>query len=215
MRISKTLVTASAVAVVALVAAPASHAASKPKPKPVKPVCNLLTDPTGDASLQAPIPTDDSLDIVSADVATSAKTISVQLRLKGYSATDFSAPLGRNYYVLFSAPGQSNPIYMSYESDPSGSAYSFGTLVTSAGQGSFTSAKAAKDATGSIVGNNITINVPLSSMAELATIKPGVKITDLHAETTAAAVVLVFTVDDATGGKTYVAGTPSCVKPTP
>ena len=196
-------------------------AASKPKPKPVKPVCNLLTDDAGDASF-LPGVADDNLDILSADVATSAKTLTVELRLKSYSATDTNAPFGRNYYVLFSAPGQPNPIFLSYSVGPLASSASYGDLEPGAGASSYTPKGTA---TVAVAGTNITLSAPIADLSSLAAIKPGTKLTDLNANATVLVGVpdnpavgtpgVVFSADTATGGKSYIAGTPSCVKVTP
>src|SRR5262245_27463636 len=82
------------------VGAPTALGATKPKPKPKpKPVCNLVTDPAGDASLLAGASGqgyDASLDIISADVASDGKTITAVVRVKTLAkpANDTAAPLG-------------------------------------------------------------------------------------------------------------------------
>lgn len=193
----------------------ATQAGAAPKPK-VKPVCNLLTDAEGDAKFLV-LPSDPNLDIISGDIATSDKSLTAVLRLKSFSASDAQSTLGRNYYILFNVPGQANPVYLSAEagttSVATGFAYSFGTLVGGA-VGTYTAAKDTTAIVGAIdpAAGTITMTVPLAALAQVATVKKGVKISGLHAESTQAFVVLVSTVDSADGGKSYVAGTPSCVK---
>ena len=95
-----------AIALLALVAgAPAANAKTKakakakPKPKP-KPVCMLLTDKAGDGSFLAAPVNSPTLDIVSGDMATGAKTIVAVLRLTSADfAHDYMSHLGFNWYI--------------------------------------------------------------------------------------------------------------------
>src|SRR3982751_4828473 len=81
----------------------ASTASAKPaKAKAVKPVCNLVQDAKGDAGANN-IPGADGDDIVSADVASDATTLTGVIRLAALQANDPQAPFGRNYSVLFTA----------------------------------------------------------------------------------------------------------------
>lgn len=227
MRISKFAALVSVIAI-GFAAAPASQAASKPKPKRAKPVCNLLTDPAGDAAAAVlpGLPADSAMDIVSADVATSTKTLEVALRLTSWSDTDTNAPLGRSFYVLFNAPGAKYPVFLSYSTDLTASGFSWGDLEP-LGTSSQYAGKGA--ATGVIdkAGGVITISVPLATLSSLVALKPGMKLDSLSAATTAfygapaalpapvGGTGLVQDVDTAKDGKTYVVGTPSCVTPTP
>lgn len=182
-----------------------------PKPTP-KPVCNLIVDKAGDASVLGPDPSDASLDILSADVASNAKHLTAVLRVRNLSASSLAAT-GRNYYVQFSTPTAKNPIYLSYETTPYGNYSSWGALERGAGGvGSYTYEG---DATATVnkAKNEIRVTVPIGKLAALARLKPGAKITKLHANTSAGFVVLVSDVDEADSTKTYIAGAPSCVKP--
>ena len=76
----------------------ASAVTTKPAPKPV---CNLVVDKAGDASVLGPDPSDASLDILSADVASHAKYLTAVLRIRNLAASSLAAT-GRNYYVQFS-----------------------------------------------------------------------------------------------------------------
>jgi hypothetical protein len=202
-----------------LAASGAASAATKAKPKrkpaPPKPVCNLITDPAGDASLQPPVPSDDSLDVLSGDLASNAKNVTAVLRLKDLGATSPTQITGRNYYLLFSLPKADNPVYFSYEDAGPvlGASFSWGDLEPGAGGvGTYTKKG---DATGTVdtAKNEIRITVPVADVRDLASIAPGVKVTNLHVSTTAVVGVLVFDVDSAAAAKSYVAGYPSCVKP--
>ena len=145
-------------------------------------------------------------------MASNAKYFTAVLRVKNLSASSLAAT-GRNYYVQFSTPTAKNPIYLSYETSPLGTFYSWGALEPGAGGvGTYT---AEGDAIGTVnkAKNEVRLSVPIGELAALARLKPGAKVTKLHANTTAAFVVLVSDVDQADSKKTYITGTPSCVKP--
>jgi hypothetical protein len=194
-----------------LLGAGVANAVTKPKPKPV---CNLIKDDSGDASLQPPVPSDDSLDIVGGDLASDAKNVTAVIRIKDLSATSVASLSGRNYYFLFSVPTSENPIYFSYESDATGNAAAFGTLVPNAttGVGTYTSAGTA---TATLVPekNEIHLTVPVSTLGVVGKVKPGTKVTGMSISTTQVLGVLVAEIDTADAAKSYVAGALSCVKP--
>ena len=175
-------------------------------------MCNLITDGAGDASVQPPLPSDDSLDIVSGDVASNAKNVTAVLRLKSLAATSPYSVTGRNYYMQFALPGAANPIYLSAESDVTGTTYHWGDLETVNGLGSYTSKGTATGVT-DVAKNEVRMTVTVSDLAALGKAKPGNKLSSLHASTTAVLGVLVADVDTADGSKSYVAGAASCVKP--
>lgn len=185
---------------------------------PAKAVCNLMSDPKGDASFLDVAPNDRSLDIVSADVATDAKTLTGVVRVDAYSAISPTSPLGRGYYVLFNAPKAEFPIYLNVQITPDLTRYSWGTRQTlPSGSGRYVRSG---DATGVIdaASNELRISVPLKDVAAVAKLTPGTKLTALTANTTAvlgtsATGGLVATIDDAAGTKPYIVGTKSCVTP--
>ena len=186
----------------------ASAAIKKPAPKPV---CNLVLDDAGDASVLGPDPSDSTLDILSADLASDAKNVTAVLRVKSLSGSS-AAATGRNYYVQIQTASAKYPIYFSYETSPLGDFFSWGDLEP--GAGGVDSYTGKGDAIGTVdkVKNEIHLTVPVKELSALANLKPGVKVTSITANTTAAFVVLVTTVDEAEGTKAYIAGTPSCVK---
>lgn len=70
-------------------------------PKPAK-VCQLLTDPSGDtgfAQVSAPVESP-SLDILSADIASSAKTLAGVVRVRSLRG-DAATTVGRQYVLYF------------------------------------------------------------------------------------------------------------------
>ena len=188
----------------ALLAAGAATAAPK-----AAPVCNLVKDAKGDASIVGDQP---ALDVVTGDLASNAKSITAVMRLDGAPAgANPEAAGGTRYYFSFSLPGLADAQYL-------------GALVPFVGEPSFVTGQIVDDGTrrtftndtepvtGSIKGNVLTITAPLSAFAERGKLTPGTKISGLTAETFAVVGVLLVAVDDASG-KSYVAGTPSCVKP--
>src|SRR3712207_5332501 len=87
----------------------AADAAPKKKPAPKKPVCNLIKDAKGDATgtgSPAAGPNDPNLDILTADVATNASTLTAVFRLSAFGSAEDSSPLGRTYTFSFVAGTQ-------------------------------------------------------------------------------------------------------------
>jgi hypothetical protein len=200
-----------ALGVCAALAAATGVAAAAPK---AKPVCNLIQDEKGDGGVAAGA---DDMDVVSADIASSAKVVTAVIRLAGDpSAVNPQAPGGKNYYLSFTAPGSDQPQFLSAEFDPiTGAAYHSGYEEDVNGVGNKTSD--ADAVTGSVKGNVITITAPLSAFSSRVSLKPGKKLTELTAEVfaligTGPTGGLLASADDATG-TSYVTGTPSCVIP--
>ena len=212
--------------VASLSAAGVASAVTKPKPKPVKPVCHLVTDATGDASPQSPLPSDDTLDITSADIATNATTLTVVVRVLNLGATSVPQHTGVSYEVNFALPSAANQLFLSYASDDSGAHSEFGDIETLAGQGNYTPKGTATTVVDKAK-NEIRISAKLSDLSALGKFTPGVKITGIDAKTSqligtpqatpdVPGVIgpgngLLNPVDDAPGSLKYVIGTPSCV----
>jgi hypothetical protein len=204
-------------------------AVSSASAKTVKPVCDLVQDAKGDAGYNH-VPGNNSDDIVSADVASNSTTITGVLRTAGLTVPDPEAPLGRNYTVLFTAPGSADVLYLSARTYPQGTQFFYGyqavdpstTVKTNYSLGS---------ATGVVdtAKGEVHVSVPVKSFVAGAKAKlaPGAKLTGLEA--TVDRIVgqgfvpsqnvgpqrvpfggLLLPFDDATGGS-YVMGTPSCV----
>lgn len=185
---------------------------------PAKAVCNLMTDPKGDASFLDTLPNDPSLDIVSADVATDARTLTGVVRVDKLASVSPTSPLGRGYYVMFNAPKVESPIYLNAEITPDRTAFEWGTLETlPSGSGRYT---LRGQATGVVdaATSELRISVPLKDVAAVAKLSPGARLSALTASATSLIGTsvsggLVATVDDAAGSKVYVSGTRSCVVP--
>ncbi|MDX6274357.1 MAG: hypothetical protein QOJ92_1567 [Frankiales bacterium] len=207
------------------------------KPKPLPPVCNLITDAPGDTGIgvltaapSAPVP-DDSLDVVSADIASDATYATAVIRVKALAASDPQAVGGRTYFFEFNAPGADANVLFFGASLPTTGANTFewGDITNTAGQDNLNNKGAA---VGAIVGNEIHISVALKDL-KAAGVKfdKGSKISNLSV-TTGNLVGLApgnpadnttpagpfygyeaFTLDSAVGTKAYTAAALSCVKP--
>ena len=196
--------------VTALVASGAASAATRPRPKPV---CRLVVDAPGDASRQSRVRRDDSLDVLSADLASSTRTVTAVIRVKDLGATSPTAVSGRSWTFLFSVPSAENPIYFTYQEDALGGFFDWGDLEP--GQGGVDTYTSKGDATGRIVPakNEIRISVPVRDVNALGRIAPGTRVASMRVETSAVLGVLVQPVDTAASSRVYVAGYPSCVVP--
>ena len=91
----------------------AAHATVTKKHRP-KPVCKLVTDRSGDAkgtgtALTTPS-SDANLDIISADVATNATTLTGVVRVSKLATSDSTAPAGWQYQVVFSVGGYTDTV---------------------------------------------------------------------------------------------------------
>jgi hypothetical protein len=204
---------ACAVVALSLVGAGAASAATKPKP-----VCNLVTDAQGDANgfvvtdtgLPVP-PSDDYLDIVSADIASDAKTVTAALRLKAVGA-DSMAPTGSTYYFNFTISG--TQVFLTAKTDGTAWTYSFGDFTGDAG-----GRNTLGDATGVIDAAKKEIRITASTKAWPDAIKTGkTKLAGFNAlaqrfigtDLTGGATP---TADEASSSKAYLAGASSCVRP--
>ncbi len=208
-----------AVGVSLVVAGQAGAAAKKPK---IEPACHLVADPAGDTSVYPAVGlTEDALDITSVDVASDKNAITGVIRVKKLAKSSSNAPMGMNWSVTFDGGGTVFTLAghstatgavvfdTSYASTAGGSIYGPGTT------GVFDTAK-----------NEVRITAPLSLMSKQADIVAGkTKITSIGGTTGPEVLVpdptgvfgsTIFsdspsTADSTTGGKDYLAGSPSCV----
>lgn len=176
--------------------------------------CNLVSDAKGDATglfvtEPGPLPNDAQLDLVSGDIATKGKTVTAVIRVAELALTDASAPTGRAYYANFDAAGAS--FFLSASLDQAGAAEYSGGFIDQT-RTTLGDVKGVVD----VAKKEIRISAPLGLFAEQATIKDGTAIQNLNllAQRYVGAPGVggaTPTADDALGGKTYTAGTPSCV----
>ncbi len=189
-----------------------ANAGKRPKPKPIPPVCNLITDPAGDAtgglvsSSNQP-----DWDILSADIATNATMVTTVIRVAKLSKTG-SDPLGSQWRFDFTVG--SVKLYTQATSTTS-----FGDKFIIGYTDSTSHAFASSGATGvfDLGTNEVRVTAPLAATATQAKITPGTVLSTLGAS--AGDYVNVaggspsdsVPADSATGDKNYVAGRASCV----
>lgn len=191
-----------------------AQAAARPK---VKPVCNLVVDDKGDpyGVRQAPDATvpDDALDVLSADVATNAKTMTVVLRLAKLSTPPTTSPAGATYQMTFNVGSDPKIYYVSVSTDPSGASYSeFGSRESLPAVTSIATVLGTPTAVIDLAKSQVRASFPLSLFGSGVTLKKGVTKV-LPVETTSGRGTRgkgVFA-DDAVGGRSYVLGAASCV----
>jgi hypothetical protein len=212
----------------ALVVATQAGAVAKPKPKPKpKPVCNLVTDPAGDANdapLVGGVPvgsSDNAYDITSIDVASNLTTVTGVVRVKKLAKTSSSSPTGIHWTVALTI-GTTHFLLSANEettgtngaeldtSDPSTNTYNKiadAKAVFDPARNEVRISAAVRDFTETIkVGKSV-----LSGLGGTAGRVYGVK--DVTGSFGGDLVTGQDATDTAAGTKTYVAGTLSCVTP--
>lgn len=176
-------------------------------PAKAKPVCNLITDPSGDT-----IGPSNALDIVSGDVASNGKTFTAVVRLAALSESDLSSPTGIAWGMRFTSPRSELPYYL-LATKFQGSAVEFtygqvnGSRLEELGVGTGVIDLAKKE---------VRVHAPVKAL----NLKPGTTITELTAQGRRAtgnpnAVTLYTNADtsSADSAKPYTTNAPSCVKP--
>ncbi|HWL37274.1 MAG TPA: hypothetical protein VNQ77_13915 [Frankiaceae bacterium] len=194
MSLTKTLAAAAAVSL--LLGVSAAEAA---KPKPKKPVCNIVKDAkddaTGNGSGIFATPNEPTLDIVSADVATNANMLTAVFRLAALEATPSTAPTGRMFNLTFTARGTT--VTVDARVNPVGNVWNRGK-----GSGIVDPAK-----------KEVRLHVPFSALP--FPLKANEKITNLRASSWrwgANQDITLGLVDDVQTKSSYVHAWPSCVK---
>ena len=177
-----------------------AQAATAPRHKPkVKPVCNLVTDPAGDANgtgtgVNSPA-SDQDLDLLGADIATNATTLTAVVRLSALDASDSTAPGGREYQVVFTVAG---------------TVYSVDAVLAPTGN-SWDAGKG----TGIVdaAHKQVHVSVPLSALGIKVTRKTVFSTIGARSYRVGGSDGLVLgKADAADSASSYTAGRPSCVK---
>jgi hypothetical protein len=218
-----------AVALVVPAGAGIAAAAPKPKPKPVPPVCNVVTDPSGDAEVSG-VPGGAGDDIVGGDVASDGVTLTGVVRMAGLAANDPEWLNGRAYFVEFTAPGSPDVLFVQARAYPTGVIYSYGYSGVDPTSGINTSYTLGQ-ATGviDVAKKEVRISAPVKGFVDGAKAKlaKGAKLSGVGnrvfrqggqglvpSQTVGGVRVplsgLNVLLDEAVGGS-YVVGTPSCV----
>jgi hypothetical protein len=218
-----TLLTTSALAV------GGAHAAAP------KPTCKVISDVAGDVSVETPgtsAPADDSDDLLWADVASNAKSITAVLHMKGLAYPDPNWLFGRSYSVNFQLKGNDfDELFLTARTFPEGVQYHLGHRATLPPLGSSSNVYDAV-VTGSIdtAKGEIRITAPMSELAKLGKAPKGAPLKGLNATVERLAGQGVvgsqtvngnriplggfrYAADASDKSKPYALGTPSCLKP--
>lgn len=218
--------------VAALVAltAPVAGAATK-----LAPTCNTITDPAGDTfavRLQDGVgaygPQDDSLDVVSADLASNGKVVTGAVRIKKLSRTVSTSPTGVTVGLGFLI-GAGDSVIRLQAVLPTGQPDRFEVAVIGPDNLPNQPATYVGDVTGvvDLPKNEVRITAPAALLAPYGTLKPGTPLIPNEAESaTVSRGVPAITstpgqpmttrgpfADIAAGGKAIKVGAPSCVVP--
>jgi hypothetical protein len=170
-------------------------------PAKAAPVCNIVTDDKGDGSLVA-TPNSKALDVVSADIATGAKTVTAIIRVDGMG-TDPMTTLGVEYKINFTVGGMSQ--FLRYQNSTGlGETYDYGDQ---SGANAGSTSKGTADGAIDAAKGTITISAPKS---EFAGMKGGTA-TEIIARSYVSLGALFESADTATGTKPYKDLTPSCL----
>lgn len=221
-----------AIALVALVAPVAQAAGKTPK---AAPSCNTITDPAGDTfairlqdSQGAYGPQDDSLDIISGDLASDGKVVTAVVRIKKLSRAISTSPTGLTVGLGFLI-GTGDSVVRLQAALPTGQPDRFEVAVIPPDSVPNQPATFVGTVTGvvDLAKNEVRISAPAAMLAPYGSLKPGTKLIPNDAESaTASRAVPPITstpgqpmttrgpfADIAAGGKPVVVGAPSCVVP--
>ena len=220
------------VPVTALVALIAPAAMAAPK---VAPACNTITDPAGDTFAvrsqdQQGVygPQDDSLDVVSGDLASDGKVVTAVIRIKKLSRTVQTSPTGLTASLGFLIGGGDTQVRL-YAGLVTGRPDRFEVGALAADALPNTPSTYVGEATGvvDLAKNEVRITAPAALLAPYGALKPGTTLFPNEAEsaTVARGVPAITTTpgqpmstrgpfaDIAAGGKAIKVGAPSCVIP--
>lgn len=175
-----------------------------------KKVCSLLVDPAGDAKGLGVLPSDDTLDIVSADFGSDKKRLTIVMRMKKAAQKSSTYPTGLKWQTNFSVDGTG--YFASVVSD-GGVSGAFGTT----GTGSNTIVTR-PDGVIDPVKNEVRITVPfgdfptgIGKTATLSAISVSTSTTKTFSTPVISGSTGGLAPDNATTDKTYKLQTPSCV----
>ena len=191
--------------------------------------CDLVRDPAGDAQPLSPAVDAGSLDVVSADVATNATTLTVAIRTVDPIVVDPTDPRSRNYTFSFVANGTGFSVVAAYATH--GADYSLDVLDGPSDPASGTPVSGTRISAiqGHIVaaGREIRMTAPLALLRPYASLKQtflsqltvndaaGVMVNPQSVSAGPASASgpagVVSTVDYASSNARYLPGAPSCI----
>lgn len=182
-----------------------------------KPVCDLGTDPAGDANSTPLVgvvgagPSDDAYDITSFDVANNAKSFTSVIRVKKLAKTSNTSPMGLHWTLQFDVLGDT--YQLSAHNSSSGLVAELDSVDTSQNMYSkIDDATLVMDT----AKNEVRVTVSPKEFGKL--VAGRTKVTGLQAVAgryydVPGVVSATDATDTATSSKTYTAFAPSCVKP--
>lgn len=189
-------------------------------PAKAKPVCNLVVDPQDDTFLLRSQdgagtygPQENTADILSADVASDAKTLTGVIRVKSLAAAAATSPGGISYDINFTTASIAAPVYVRALVPSSGAPTAEAGTRESVVVTSLSAPLGAGTVTVDKAKNEVRFSFPVSLFTPAGGLKPGTKITFGDITTGRAAGSRAVFADVATGGKAYTIGAPSCVVP--
>ena len=185
---------------------------------PPKPVCKLVEDAAGDTFLLrsqdgagAFGPQDDGMDIVSADLASNAKTLTGVIRVKKLGAS--TSPGGVSFDINFLSAASESPLYVRAVVPSSGTP----TAEAGSRESLLVTSVSAPLGAGTVVvdqaKNEVRFSFPLSHFTPVGGLKAGSKLSFGDVTTGRAAGTRAVFADVSTTAKTYTVGAPSCVVP--
>lgn len=180
------------VAAVLVAAGGATAEAAKAKPKPL---CNLVTDKSGDV-----VTGNATLDVIGGDIATTPKMVTTVIRFAKLSEQDLMSPTGRFYEFAFTYEGRGQSLTASF--DPLGK-----PTWGKGGKGVVDVAK-----------NEIRIHLPVDNLTGRPALKPGAVFTNLLVRSDLGnpaypiPTTLLLAGDSAQGTKPYPVHAASCVR---
>jgi len=196
----------------ALLSSAATGAATQADAAKVKPICNNVVDAKGDVGLYGGTGAtpDDALDIVSADLGSSAKGVTAAIRLSKLSSPAPTSP-GAAVYELRFEHRKSGDVYSLWASVTGGQAtFGVGTVDTSASAEMATSTGTATGVL-DVAHNEIRIYAPYSALGGA---KVGVKasIDDVIVKRGLPTNYYGRYADEGAATKSFLLGAPTCVK---
>ena len=177
----------------------ANAATHKKKAATPKPVCNIVTDPAGDAPFDPSLGlgvtapgNDDNADILSADISSDAKNLTAVIRVKSLASPDSAWPEAHLYMLSWSVPGHDTPVYLAGTVDPNPASAGYGPQYVF-GDGGSTAAgtllyynidySATVKGTVDAAKNTITLSVPLAQLKGYGTYTPGTHFSGITVQT--------------------------------
>lgn len=210
---SRRAIALSLATIVAAPIAPAAVAAGKPAP--VKPMCKQVTDDSGEEYVVRNAATqtvdDDALDLLSADVATNATTMTVVLRVKKLATAPTTSPAGATYQMTFNVGNEEALYYALVSTGPNGLFSEFGTREALPAVTSVPTVIGTPTPKLDLAKNEVRMSFPLSLFGSVKLVKGKTKIAPVETTTGRGNRGRGVFADDSVGGKNYVAGTASCV----